>query len=90
MEITPRRLEQMLITAAELGAQQVIERLNLDKKQISLAEAYRIYGRKRVDYWKREGLVEYAKQGTRIFLNKSQLEKQSSINRLMERCFGGE
>ncbi len=87
MEITPHRLKQIIITSSEIGARYVIDTLGLDKKQISLAEAYRVYGRKRVDYWKREGLVDYAKQGKRIFINKSDCEKQASINRLMDQCF---
>lgn len=90
MEITPNKLEQMLITAAELGARQVIDKLGLDEKQIQLAKAYRVYGRRRVDLWMKEGDVDYVKQGHRIYLSKVQLEKQASINRLIERCFGDE
>nr|MBD3621749.1 hypothetical protein [Sunxiuqinia sp.] len=90
MEITPLRLEQILITAAELGAKQVIDSLGLEKKQVTRNEAYRLYGRKRVDLWFSEDLVKRTRQGRRTYYNKLDLEKQSSINRLMERCFGEE
>ncbi|MGV8096005.1 MAG: hypothetical protein AB2L24_29485 [Mangrovibacterium sp.] len=89
MKITMHTLQQMLNTAAEMGTKQIIDRLGLEKRQISTREAYKIYDRTRVDMWKKEGLVDYVKQGTRrIFFDKSQLEKQASIHRLVERCYG--
>lgn len=90
MKITMNTLQQMLNTAAEMGAKQVIDRLGLEKKQITLAEAYRAYSRKRVDLWIHEGIVKRVKQGNRIFLDKAQLEKQASIHRFVERCYTGD
>ncbi len=87
MEITMNRLQQMLTTAAEMGAKEIVDRLGLEKKQVTRNEAYRLYGRKRVDMWIREDLVNRTVQGRRIYYNKAQLEKQASIHRLVDRCY---
>jgi hypothetical protein len=87
MEITIKKLQLMLNTAAEMGARQVIDRLGLEKKQVTRNEAYKLYGRTRVDRWYNEGLVERTADGRQTYYNKSQLEKQASIHRLVERCY---
>lgn len=81
-EISLFELQQMLTTAAELGARQAISSLNLDKKQISQAEAYKTYGRKRIDHWRKEDNLKPIKQGERIFYDKAKLEQLAIVNRL--------
>jgi len=87
MEITINRLQQMLNTAAKMGAKQIVDRLGLEKKQISRNQAYKVYGRKRVDRWYNEGLVERIADGRQTYYNKAQLEKQASIHRLVDLCY---
>ena len=86
MEITASRLERMLATASELGARKVIQELNLDKKQILQAEAYRTYGRKRISQWRENGEITPSKQGGRIYYDKEKLEELSTVDRLMFSC----
>lgn len=81
-EISSFELQQMLTTAAELGARKVISSLNLDKKQIRQFEANEIYGEKRIAEWRKNGDIKPIKQGRCIYYDKAKLEQLSTINRL--------
>jgi hypothetical protein len=61
--ITKRELTRLLITAAELGALEVLRKHNLISQYISKQEAYRRYKRGTVDRWISEGLIALVKDG---------------------------
>jgi hypothetical protein len=68
------QLRQMLTTAAEMGAKNALREMGVDKSQISKAEAYRRYSRRRIDRWTKEGKIKPVKSNGSILLNVSELE----------------
>jgi len=50
--------------------------------QITQATAFRMYGRERVERWRRSGKVNPVKSGSRIFYNSDELINQSLKNQL--------
>lgn len=67
----------MLTTAAEMGAKNALREMGVDKIQISKAEAYRRYSRRRVDRWVREGKIMPVKSKGSVVFNVSELEALS-------------
>jgi len=76
-EIHEFQLRQMLTTAAEMGAKNALREMGVGKAQISKAEAYRRYSRRRIDRWAREGKIKPVKSNGSILLNVSELEALS-------------
>ncbi len=51
------QFKDMLAVAAEVGANSALVNAGLKKAQISKAEAYRRYGRKKIDRWIKDKIV---------------------------------
>ncbi len=77
IELQEFQLRQMLTTAAEMGAKNALREMGVDKSQISKAESYRRYSRRRIDRWVREGKIMPVKSNGSVVFNVSQLESQS-------------
>ena len=77
LELHEFQLRQMLTTAAELGAKNALREMGVGKTQISKAEAYRRFSRRRIDRWAREGKIKPVKSNGSILLNVSELEALS-------------
>ena len=73
-EIHEFQLRQMLTTAAEMGAKNALREMGVDKTQISKAESYRRYSRRRIDRWVREGKIMPVKSNGSILFNVCELE----------------
>jgi len=84
LEFQEFQLRQMLTTAAEMGAKNALREMGVDKTQISKAEAYRRYSRRRIDRWMKEGKIKPVKSNGSILLNVSELE---SISQTVELYF---
>lgn len=84
LEFQEFQLRQMLTTAAEMGAKNALREMGVDKTQISKAEAYRRYSRRRIDRWTKEGKIKPVKSNGSILLNVSELE---SISQTVELYF---
>lgn len=67
----------MLTTAAELGAKNALRQIGADKTQISKAESYRRYSRRRIDRWVREGKIMPVKSNGSVVFNVSELDALS-------------
>lgn len=67
-------LVELITSAAEMGANNALRSAGLDKSQVSKAEAYRRYSRKRVDRWISDGLVFTVSFGSSILINVKDLE----------------
>ncbi|MGF7079726.1 hypothetical protein [Mucilaginibacter sp. UYCu711] len=63
LEISPYQLKQLWALAAALGAQIALVRTGQLKPYLSKAEAYRLYGRKNIEAWIREGMLTPRKDG---------------------------
>jgi hypothetical protein len=63
-------LRKLFADAAELGAKQLSIKAGLTSPVISASNAYEIYGRKTVERWVKDGLIERIKHG----------ERNSSVN----------
>lgn len=76
MTIEPFELQKMLTQAAEIGATAAMSKYGILKPYLSIAEAYRIYGRGNVDRWLKEKLIKRINdgEGTKIRLNRVELE----------------
>ena len=78
-------LRQLLVSAAELGAKTALREAGLNKSQISKAEAYRRYSRKRVDMWIKNNDVIPIKKGASTLLNVKELDSISQTQQLTEK-----
>ena len=76
------QLRQMLSTAAEMGAKNALRDMGVDKTQISKAEAYRRYSRRRIDRWVREGKIIPIKSKGSVLFNSAELEAISQTTEL--------
>ena len=76
------QLRQMLSSAANLGAKNALREMGVDKTQISKAEAYRRYSRRRIDRWVREGKIIPIKSKVSVMFNSSELEIISQTTEL--------
>jgi peptidyl-tRNA hydrolase len=76
-ELHEKQLRQMLATAAELGAKNALREMGVDKSQISKAESYRRYSRRRIDRWLREGKIKPVKSNGSVVFNVSELDAQA-------------
>jgi len=68
------QLRQMLSSAANLGAKNALREMGVDKTQISKAEAYRRYSRRRIDRWIKEGKIIPIKSKSSVMFNSGELE----------------
>lgn len=68
------QLRQMLSSAANLGAKNALREMGVDKTQISKAEAYRRYSRRRIDRWVKEGKIIPIKSKGSVMFNSGELE----------------
>ena len=59
----PFFMEKILQGAAELGALQALISIGHIKPYLKKSEAFRLYGRKRVEKWIAEGLIKIRKDG---------------------------
>ena len=59
----PFFMEKILLGAAELGALQALIHTGQVKPYLKKSEAFRLYGRKRVEKWTAEGLIKIRKDG---------------------------
>lgn len=82
MELQEFQLRQMLSTAAEMGAKSALREMGVDKTQISKAEAYRRYSRRRIDRWVRERKIMPVKSRGSVLFNVSELEALSQSTEL--------
>lgn len=82
MNLEEFQLEQLLSTAAELGAKNALRQMGVDKTQISKAEAYRRYSRRRIDRWVREMKITPVKSNGSVLFNVSELEVISQSTEL--------
>lgn len=73
-QLHENQLRQMLSSAAEMGAKNALRDMGVDKTQISKAEAYRRYSRRRIDRWVREGKVIPIKSKGSVLFNSAELE----------------
>ena len=73
-QIDEFQLRQMLSSAANLGAKNALREMGVDKTQISKAEAYRRYSRRRVDRWVKEGKIIPIKSKGSVLFNSGELE----------------
>jgi len=85
MELTLdiNQLNKMLTDASELAAEKVIIKMGLGKPFISQNQAWKVYGRRTVERWIEEGLIEPTKDGTstsNIRLDRMQLETLSKTS----------
>ncbi|NQU55164.1 MAG: hypothetical protein HQ522_21815 [Bacteroidetes bacterium] len=64
----------MLSSAANLGAKNALREMGVDKTQISKAEAYRRYSRRRIDRWIKEGKIIPIKSKSSVMFNSGELE----------------
>jgi len=74
VELHEFQLRQMLSTAAEMGAKNALREMGVDKTQISKAEAYRRYSRRRIDRWVKEGKIIPIKSKGSVLFNSGELE----------------
>ena len=88
MELEEFQLEQLLSSAAELGAKSALRQMGVDKTQISKAEAYRRYSRRRIDRWVREGKITPVKSKGSVLFNVSELEVLSQSTELYFKHIG--
>lgn len=77
MDLHEFQLRQMLSTAAEMGAKSALREMGIDKSQISKAEAYRRFSRRRIDRWVREGKIKPIKSKGSVLFNVSEVESQA-------------
>ena len=82
VQLQENQLRQMLSTAAEMGAKEALREAGLDKTQVSKAEAYRRYSRKRIDGWIKNREIIPVKMGNSVLLNVTELEAVSQTNQL--------
>jgi len=82
VQLQENQLRQMLSTATEMGAKEALREAGLDKTQVSKAEAYRRYSRKRVDGWIKNKIIMPVKAGKTVLLNVTELEAVSQTNLL--------
>lgn len=70
------QLRALLADAAEMGAMKALSQSGALKPYLSKAEAYKIYGRRNIDRWIKENLIEEITDGisTKIRLERIQLE----------------
>jgi hypothetical protein len=85
VQLHENQLRQMLSTAAEMGAKEALREAGLDKTQVSKAEAYRRYSRKRVDGWIKNEKIIPVKIGNSVLLNITELEAVSQTNLLFNK-----
>lgn len=88
IQLQKYQLEEMLTSAAKLGASMVVISLGIDKTAISKNEAYNRYSRRLVDTWIKTGKVKAVKQNNRILLSVAELESVSVVNDLFEKHAG--
>ena len=77
IKLQENELIKLLSTAAEMGANTALRDSGLSKPQITKADAYRRYSRKRVDKWIEDRLVLPVHFGSSIFINVKELESAS-------------
>jgi hypothetical protein len=63
MEISPIQLEQIIKEAAELGALTALIKAGKIKPYLKKSEAFKIYGRNKVEHWLEAGLITPRKDG---------------------------
>lgn len=77
IELELFQLKGLLQDATELGATKALTATGALKPYMSKSEAYKMYGRRQVDRWLREGLIKKIKDGTdtsNIRLDRVELE----------------
>ncbi len=74
VQLYENQLRQMLSTAAEMGAKNALRDMGVDKTQISKAEAYRRYSRRRIDRWVRKGKIMPVKSMKSVLFDSAELE----------------
>ena len=79
------QLQVMLNAAAEMGAKKALVVAGLEKTQVSKAEAYRRYTRRRVDRWVKEHKVTLIKDNGSTLLNLDELEAISQIENIISK-----
>ena len=86
IEMTPREFRQVVSDVMEIAVKQTLVSLGMLKPYLTKAEAYKIYGRKQVDRWLKEKLIEKIKDGTNtssIRLSRIELEKVAATSNRM-------
>jgi hypothetical protein len=63
MEISPIQLELIIKEAAELGAIAALIKAGKIKPYLKKSEAFKIYGRNKVEHWLEAGLITLRKDG---------------------------
>ncbi len=82
LELQEFQLQQMLSAAAEMGAKNALRDIGVDKSQISKAEAYRRFSRRRIDRWVLERKIMPIKSKSSVLFNLSELESISKTTEL--------
>ena len=80
------QLKTLLTSAAELGASSALRSAGLDKPQISKADAFRRYGRSKVEKWiKQKHVVPILVGKTSVVLNIKELETISQTHTIVKK-----
>ncbi len=84
--ISERELRLLIEGAVKAGVNLALTELGMVKAYLSKAEAYKVYGRKQVDRWISEKLIDPIKDGTntsKIRLSRIELESISLTSNRM-------
>ena len=76
------QLRKIIECSAEVAVKSALCKLGLEKTQISKAEAYRRYSRRRIDRWVREGKITPVKSKGSVLFNVEKLEAVASTTEL--------
>ena len=63
--MTDIEYRRAMLDAAEIAAQKVLVSTGQLKPYMSLRQAYKLYGERNVERWRREGLIKAVKDGDR-------------------------
>ncbi len=77
IDCTPGQFQELIANAVNIGYEKALADNGQIKAHLTKAEAYRKYGRRQVDRWLREKLIDKIKDGTNsssIRLDRTQLE----------------
>jgi len=82
VQLHENQLRQMLSSAAEMGAKNALRDIGVDKTQVSKAEAYRRYSRRRIDRWIKERKIVPVRSKGSVLINLAELEAISQTEEL--------
>jgi hypothetical protein len=63
MELSNHQLKTIIRAAAEMGAKIALEKVGRLKPYLKKSEAFRLYGRRKIEHWIEEGMITPRKDG---------------------------